>query len=65
MLALISLTAASCATSLYGVAFTDKDGDGYAAEAGDCDDDDREVHPDAEEIPEDGIDSNCDGDDDT
>lgn len=36
----------------------DADGDGYPASV-DCDDDDPAIHPDAEETPEDGVDSNC------
>ena len=57
--------------------YTDGDGDGYGEdgpatvaceaetglsdEAGDCDDADPDVHPDAEEIPGDGTDDDCDG----
>jgi hypothetical protein len=48
-----------------GPELTDADGDGYYAEQDDCDDDDADVHPDADETPGDGIDSNCDGEDDT
>ena len=43
----------------------DYDGDGYTVDDGDCDDDDPDIHPDAEETAGDGIDSNCDGEDDT
>ncbi len=43
---------------------TDKDGDGYLLEE-DCDDNNGSVHPDAEELDGDGIDSNCDGEDDS
>ena len=49
----------------YGVSMTDEDGDGYYAEEDDCDDNNAEIHPGAEETPGDGIDSNCNGDDDT
>ena len=51
--------------ALYGVPFTDNDYDGWAQEDGDCDDDNAEVNPDAEETPGDGVDSNCNGDEDT
>lgn len=55
---------------LYGAPFDtsdlliDEDGDGYDVEE-DCDDTDSEINPGAEETPEDGIDSNCNNDDDT
>jgi len=45
----------------------DGDGDGIAAEAfagNDCDDDDPDVYPGADDAPYDGIDSDCRGDDD-
>ena len=44
--------------------FVDNDGDGYGV-LDDCDDSDPAVHPDATETAGDGVDSNCDGADDT
>ena len=41
------------------------DGDGWTPINGDCDDTDPEIHPEAKETPGDGIDSNCNDDDDT
>jgi uncharacterized protein (TIGR03382 family) len=55
--------------------YDDLDGDGYGGgdpvatcdlstgvtEGGDCDDTDAQVHPGAEEVPDDGIDQDCDG----
>ena len=54
----------------YGIAadytgYTDFDGDGYSPFEGDCDDADPDVHPGATETVGDGVDSNCDGNDDT
>ncbi len=39
---------------------SDEDGDGFSVSTGDCDDDDAEINPTAEEIC-DGLDNNCDG----
>ena len=53
---------------MYGVPDTaswDNDGDGYTPDDGDCDDGNADVNPGAEETPGDGVDSNCDGEDDT
>ena len=40
---------------------TDDDGDGYTEQDGDCHDDNADIHPAQEEVPENGIDDNCDG----
>jgi len=56
------------ATAMYGVSVTDVDGDGYPpvdAGGNDCDDNNKDIHPDATEKVGDGVDSNCDGSDDT
>jgi predicted outer membrane repeat protein len=40
----------------------DEDGDGYPPDAGgDCDDGDPTIHPDTDELCDDGVDNNCDG----
>ena len=59
-------------SALYGVEVVDTaywdgddDGDGFSPADGDCDDDNADVNPDAEEIPGDDVDSNCNGEDDT
>ena len=56
------------AMALYGVPDTaswDNDGDGYTPDDGDCNDQDPAMNPGATETPGDGVDSNCDGEDDT
>ncbi len=58
-------TAEPGAEMAYGVPMVDEDGDGYYADEDDCDDSNADIHPGAEETPGDGIDSNCDGEDDT
>jgi len=65
-LALTGVTA--CAQDGYGIAkvdAVDDDLDGYFVPGEDCDDEDPDVNPEAEETPGDGVDSNCDGEDDT
>jgi hypothetical protein len=55
------------AVPAYGIAQTgleDSDGDGYTV-GDDCDDENAAIHPGATETPGDGVDSNCDGEDDT
>ena len=47
-----------------GAVTADHDEDGYT-DGVDCNDDDPNIHPDATETPGDGVDSNCNNDDDT
>ncbi len=44
---------------------SDNDQDGYSPRQGDCDDGDASINPGATETVNDGVDSNCDGEDDT
>lgn len=45
--------------------FRDSDGDGFAPDQGDCHDNDATIYPQAPDIPQDGIDQDCNGLDNT
>ena len=68
MAVLLGLGTAGCAdgkidtdiSAEYGVPMVDYDGDGYF-EFDDCNEDDANINPGAEEIWYDGVDQNCDG----
>ena len=66
LVALLGITAAlgtMTACDAGGAEFVpDNDGDGFLA-TDDCDDDDPSINPEAEDIPGDGIDQDCDGED--
>jgi hypothetical protein len=47
------------------VPLTDADMDGYFFPGNDCNDNDAKIHPGAPETMGDGVDSNCDGNDNT
>lgn len=73
-LSLATLNACFGGVSKYGIAISDtfqdlsdvdEDGDGYSPAEGDCDDGDPARNPGEEETPGDGVDSNCDDEDDT
>lgn len=63
-LSLLAAGSTAC-NSLYGLVVTlpDVDQDGFRDDI-DCNDNDASIHPGAEETAGDGVDSNCDGQDD-
>ena len=66
LMGLTLMTSACRVDALYGApASVDEDGDGYGERDGDCDDSDAAINPGAIDTVDDGIDSNCDGDDNT
>lgn len=44
-----------------GASRVDSDGDGYAVEDGDCDDGNPAINPGAQEVPDNAVDEDCDG----
>ncbi|MBK7760193.1 MAG: hypothetical protein IPI35_28060 [Deltaproteobacteria bacterium] len=66
LMGLTLMTSACRVDALYGApASVDEDGDGYGDRDGDCDDSDAAINPGAIDTVDDGVDSNCDGDDNT
>lgn len=67
--ALATILLTTCTTACYyyqipyGGGIDDVDKDGYTSEHGDCNDEDPDIFPSAEDITGDGIDSDCDGKD--
>ena len=53
-----------CMTDMDGDGFGDMNAEGAVTPGTDCDDTNPAIHPAVEEVSGDGIDSNCDGDDD-
>ncbi len=47
----------------FSVEFIDEDGDGVSPEQGDCDDSRADVYPGTKDIPNNGVDEDCDGSD--
>jgi hypothetical protein len=64
VLLLVGLTGCSGAFPPWSRGRVDADGDGWAAGAGDCDDTDKSISPSEVDVPQDGIDQDCDGQDD-
>ena len=55
------LSVATCPDETDTEGCLDDDGDGWSVACNDCDDDNPEVNPGAEEICDDGVDNDCDG----